>query len=336
MSIHTRTVVRVEDLTEMQRYLGEETIEDYVDGHMSRRRMIARLIYICGAGGAGALMAACGVTAPPTHVTPPSPTPPAASIQPAAPASGQPTLGALSGARAALSVPDSDPDVAGEMVTFKSDTDVVGYLARPRKEGVYPGVIVIHENRGLQEHIKDVARRLAKAGYIGLAPDLVSRSGGSARVSADAIAGVLGAAKPEDLVKDLSAGIDYLLTVKGVAPGKVGVVGFCFGGGYTLRLAGANPKVAAAVPYYGPVPTPATLVATTSAAILGHFGGADARVNAGIPDLEKALKDAGKVFEKRVWAGAGHAFNNDTGASYNEAAAVGAWKDTLAWFGKYL
>ncbi|MBK8833854.1 MAG: dienelactone hydrolase family protein [Anaerolineae bacterium] len=108
--------------------------------------------------------------------------------------------------------------------------------------------MVIHENRGLQEHVKDVARRLAKAGFIALAPDLVSRSGGSEKLGFDPIAGVLGAAKPEDLVKDLSAGIDYLMTQAGVKAGKVGVVGFCFGGGYTLRLAGANPKVTAAVP----------------------------------------------------------------------------------------
>lgn len=342
MSNQNRTVVRVEDLTEMQRYLGEETIEDYVDGHMSRRRMIARLIAICGAGGASALMAACGVSLPPpsdlARTAPPStaPTQTLVPTRPIAPAGVPQVTATAPSARAVLSVPDNDPDVVGEMMTYKSDTEVEGYLARPRKDGAYPGILVIHENRGLQEHIKDVARRLAKAGYCALAPDLASRGGGSAKLAADAIAGVLGAAKPEDLIKDLSLGIDSLLSLKGTRPGSVGVVGFCFGGGYTLRLAGVNTKVSAAVPYYGPTPAPATLVSSTRAAILAHYGGTDTRVNAGIPDLEKAMNEAGKIYEKRIWAGAGHAFNNDTGVSYNEVAAVGAWKDTLAWFGKFL
>ncbi len=346
MSLKNRPNMSVEQLTEMQRYLGEETVEDYQEGHITRRRMIGRLIAICGTGGAAALMTACGVAqAPPTVVPTAVPTavpatavPTAAAVatKPAAPAATQPPAATPAGGRGPLTVAANDPDVDGKMVTYKSDTEMIAYLARPKKEGTYPAVLVIHENRGLQEHIKDVARRLAKAGFIALAPDLVSRSGGSEKLGFDPIAGVLGAAKPEDLVKDLSAGVDYLLTIAGVKAGKVGVVGFCFGGGYTLRLAGANPKVAAAVPYYGPVPTPPTLVASTNAAILAHYGGTDTRVNAGIPDLEAAMKAAGKTYEKRLWEGAPHAFNNDTGTNFNEAAAVGAWKETLAWFTKYL
>jgi carboxymethylenebutenolidase len=258
------------------------------------------------------------------------------ATKPAAPTNTPAPAATPSGGRGPLTVAANDPDVDGKMVSYKSDTEMIAYLARPKKEGTYPAVLVIHENRGLQEHVKDVARRLAKAGFIALAPDLVSRSGGSEKLGFDPIAGVLGAAKPEDLVKDLSAGIDYLMTQAGVKAGKVGVVGFCFGGGYTLRLAGANPKVTAAVPYYGPSPTPPTLVASTNAAILAHYGGTDTRVNAGIPDLEAAMKAAGKTFEKRIWEGAPHAFNNDTGGNFNETAAVGAWKETLAWFAKYL
>ena len=344
MSLKTRPNMSVEKLTEMQRYLGEETVEDYQEGHISRRRMIGRLIAICGTGGAAALMTACGVAqAPPTAIpptaVPPTAIPPTAApvaTKPAAPAATPPPAATPSGGRGPLTVAANDPDVDGKMVTYKSDTEMIAYLARPKKEGSYPAVLVIHENRGLQEHVKDVARRLAKAGFIALAPDLVSRAGGTEKMGFDPIAGVLGAAKPEDLVKDLSAGIDYLMAVAGVKAGKVGVVGFCFGGGYTLRLAGANPKVTAAVPYYGPSPTPPTLVASTNAAILAHYGGTDTRVNAGIPDLEAAMKAASKTFEKRIWEGAPHAFNNDTGANFNEVAAVGAWKETLAWFAKYL
>jgi carboxymethylenebutenolidase len=222
-------------------------------------------------------------------------------------------------------------------VTFQSATTVNAYLARPSADGTYPGVIVIHENRGLTDHIRDVARRLAKAGYVALAPDLASRAGGTDTVGPTAITGFFANAKPEDLVADLNAAVTFLSQQQGVQPNKYGVVGFCFGGGYTLRLAGANPQIAAAVSYYGPVPDPASQIATaTNAAILGQYGGNDNRVNGTVPALEQAMKDAGKTFEKRVYDGANHAFNNDTGQNYNQQAALAAWQETLNWFGKYL
>ena len=112
------------------------------------------------------------------------------------------------------------------------------------------------------------------------------------------------------------------------------MVGFCFGGGMTLSYAAAQPKVRAAVPYYGPTPQPASAMSATRAAILAQYGATDTRVNAGIPDLEAAL--TGKTFEKRIYDGAGHAFNNDTGGGYNEAAATQAWQATIDWFARYL
>lgn len=213
---------------------------------------------------------------------------------------------------------------------------MLAYLAQPATEGSYPGVIVIHENRGLTDHIKDVARRLAIAGYIALAPDLVSRNGGTAKTSSDRVAGFFSQTPPDDLIKDLNAGIALLTAMPGIKSNKVGVIGFCFGGAYTLRLAAANPNVAAAIPYYGVTPQPASQMAQTNAAILGQYGANDQRVNGTIPDLERTLLDAGKTFEKRVYEGAGHAFNNDTGANFNEAVAVAAWQATLDWFAKYL
>jgi carboxymethylenebutenolidase len=130
--------------------------------------------------------------------------------------------------------------------------------------------------------------------------------------------------------------VDFLTQQDGVNPDKVGVVGFCFGGAYTLRLAAANPKIAAAVPYYGVTPDPASQMANTNAAIMGQYGSDDARVNGTIPALEETLTGAGKTFEKHIYEGAGHAFNNDTGARYNEAAAVQAWQRTLDWFTAHL
>ena len=313
----------------MQWYLGEETVEDYQDGILSRRAMLKRLIVICGGSAAAAtVLAACGV---------PANAPPAAkpTEAPAVATSGAATP-AVASSKSPLSVAADDPAISARDVTFAGDVELMGYFAKPAKEGAYSGVIVIHENRGLTAHIKDVVRRLAKAGYVALAPDLVSRAGGTAKAAPDQIAGLLGQAKPEELVKDLSAGVDYVLKQSGVKPGKVGVVGFCFGGAYTLRLSAANPNVGAAVSYYGPAPQPVSQMTATNAAILGQYGAKDTRVNGTIPDMEKALKDAGKTFEQRVYEGAGHAFNNDTGANYNEQAAVPAWQATLDWFAKYL
>jgi carboxymethylenebutenolidase len=221
-------------------------------------------------------------------------------------------------------------------VTFESDTEIMGYLARPSAEGTYPGVVVIHENRGLTDHIRDVARRVAKAGYVALAPDLASRGGGTSQIGADQITGFFANASPEELLRDLNAGVDFLGQQSGVQADKFGVVGFCFGGAYTLRLAAANPKMAAAVCYYGVTPEPASQMSATNAAILGQYGGNDARVNGTIPALEQVMQESGKTYEKRIYEGANHAFNNNTGQNYNETAAVTAWQETLTWFETHL
>jgi carboxymethylenebutenolidase len=258
----------------------------------------------------------------------------ATSATSAAPAAA--TAAPAAGATSPLSVAADDPNVAGADMTFQSDTTVDGYVARPKTEGTYPGVIVIHENRGLTDHIRDVARRLAKAGYVALAPDLASRAGGTAKVGADKITGYFANAKPEELVKDLNSAVDFVGQLPGVQPDKYGVVGFCFGGALVLRLAAANPKIAAAVCYYGVTPDPASQMSATNAAILGQYGATDQRVDATIPALEQVMQQSGKTFQKYLYEGAGHAFNNDTGQNYNQAAAVAAWQRTLDWFGKYL
>jgi carboxymethylenebutenolidase len=210
---------------------------------------------------------------------------------------------------------------------------LTGYLARPKAVADYPAVLVIHENRGLNDHIRDVARRVAKANFVALAPDLTSRWGTTEMLDPDMARTYLSNAEPNDLVADLSASVDHLLTQSRVAPaGKVGVVGFCLGGGYTLRLAASNMKVAAAVPYYGPAPQPIDMMKNTSAAILAHYAEMDDNVNGTRDMMEMVLKSANKTFEKHIHPGTRHAFNNDTGANYHEQAAVDAWGETIAWF----
>ncbi len=351
MTLKDRHPFAVDQLNQMQRYLGEEMIEDYHTGELTRRQMLKRVLRICGSAAAAvALLAACGegtATQPAATAgaAPPSAVPPAADLPTAAPAAAaaapttaaQPTAaGAAAGATSPLSVAADDPAVTGATMTFQSDTTVDGYVARPKADGTYPGVIVIHENRGLTDHIRDVARRLAKAGYVALAPDLASRAGGTTQVGADKITGYFANVKPEDLIKDLNSAVDFLGQLPGVQPDKYGVVGFCFGGAFVLRLAAANPKIAAAVCYYGVTPDPASQMSATNAAILGQYGATDQRVDATVPALEQVMQQSGKTFQKYLYDGAGHAFNNDTGQGYNQAAAVAAWQRTLDWFGKYL
>lgn len=357
-----RENVAVDQLNDMQRYLGAETVEDYQLGVISRRRLLKRLILICGSGAAAAaLLAACGDTATPvttttvastTNTTAPASTTTAVttsatsttvvattaastttSLAGGTTVSGSP---ASTTSKSPLSVAADDPAIEASDIVFQSDTTVMGYLVRPKAPGNYPGIIVIHQNTGLNDHIKDVTRRVAKAGYIALAPDLVSRSGGTAKYTADQIAGILAKANPTDLVKDLNATESFLEKQSGVEATKIGVVGFCYGGGYTLRLAAANPKIVAAVSYYGPVPQPVSQMSATHAAILGQYGALDKFVNPGIPALEQVLKDNGKTYEKKIYDGANHAFNDDTKPSYDPAAALPAWQATLDWFTKYL
>ena len=344
----------IESVNDIQRYLGEETIENHRHGSISRREMVTRLVAICGSAAAvTALLAACGddgaaststastspsvgssSTSPTTTLSAPATGGPATTAPTASPglATSPPTT---KGSGAVLSVAVDDPAVKGDDVTFPgTGVTVLGYIARPVGGASVkrPGVVVIHENTGLTAHIKDVTRRLAKAGYVAVAVDLASRQGGTAKVGSG-ITGTLGQLSGDDAVADMNAGVTYLESLSDYN-GKLGITGFCYGGGMVLRFAANQTKVKAAVPYYGTPPSPESQMANTAAAILAHYGATDSRVNATIPTLEANL--AGKTFEKRVWDGAGHAFNNDTGGAYNESVAVRAWTDTLSWFARYL
>jgi carboxymethylenebutenolidase len=318
-------------LNDLQLYCIEEFVENYRDGLLTRRDMLRRVLAITGGVATTAtllLSLGCAPTPPAT------PTPIAPTSQPTtAPAAAQ--AAASSGARSPLSVRADDPTIVAADVSFPGEgATILGYLAQPKATGPFAAVLVCHENRGLVEHIRDVTRRLAKAGYVGLAVDLLSREGGTAKVDPSQAAAKL-TANPARNVADFQAGFRYLQAQPYAKPSATGMVGFCFGGGVTWLVAMAIPELKAVVPYYGPIP-PLDNVAKIQAAVLGLYGGEDRFVNPGIPAMEKAMKDNGKTFEKIIYPGAGHAFNNDTGPGYNEQAALDAWQKTLSWFKRYL
>jgi carboxymethylenebutenolidase len=214
-------------------------------------------------------------------------------------------------------------------------TNIIGYLARPSSETVAPVILVCHENRGLTPHIQDVTRRFAKAGYVGLAVDLLSRQGGSAAVGEGNVPGTLGGIDPSQFVEDFRSGWLYLGEQPYADALRVGMTGFCFGGGVTWQVAVHMPELLAAIPYYGPHPV-ASDVPNINAAVLAVYGEFDSRINSGIPAIEEAMMANNKIYEKLIYPNADHAFNNDTGSRYNLEAAQDAWKQSLAWFERYV
>jgi len=211
---------------------------------------------------------------------------------------------------------------------------MIAYMARPKGKKKYPAIVVIHENRGLQPHIKDVARRFALEGFVALAPDALSPLGGTPE-KAEEIGPMFQKLDNEMTKKDFSAAVAYLKTSPQTT-GKVGCTGFCWGGSMTNNVAVNTPDLDAAVPYYGGQPK-AEDVAKIKAPMLLHYAGNDARINAGIPDFEAALKAAKVEYTLYMYEGAGHAFNNDSNPDrYNKEAADLAWGRTIEFFKKKL
>jgi len=212
--------------------------------------------------------------------------------------------------------------------------DMQAYVARPKEDKKYPAVVVIHENRGLNAHIEDVARRAAKAGFLAIAPNALSSLGGTPE-NADEARTKFQQLKPEDNLQNFIKVFDYLGTRKD-ANGKYGCVGFCWGGAMSNNLAVNVPSLKAAVAFYGRQPA-ADDVAKIKAAVQLHYGSMDEGVNKGIAAYEEALKTNKINYELYMYEGAQHAFHNDTAPTrYNEAAAKLAWERTIAFFKKYL
>jgi carboxymethylenebutenolidase len=237
-------------------------------------------------------------------------------------------------AQAAI-VADNDPRLAAERVGYDSPKGKInGYLVRATAKGKRPVVLVIHENRGLNPHIEDVARRLAVEGYLAFAPDLLSVAGGTP-ASEDAARELHVKANKDDMLAAALAAVPFLQK-HAESTGKVGAVGFCYGGGVVNRLAAGSPDLSAAVPYYG-MQVPAEMVPAIKAPLLLQYAETDENINKGIAAYEAALKANNKKYTLYSYAGTQHAFNNDTGAArYNKAAADLAWSRTLAFFAENL
>jgi carboxymethylenebutenolidase len=226
-------------------------------------------------------------------------------------------------------VQKDDPRLQTEYIHYAGATgEVRAYSVRLKEGGKRPGVVVIHENRGLNPHTEDVARRVALEGFLAVAPDALSLLGGTPD-DPDEARSLIGKLDRQANTKNYVAAVEYLKT-QPLSTGKVGCMGFCWGGGVTNQVAVNSPDLAAAVPFYGSQPAPED-VPKIKAAMLIHYAGNDERINAGIPAFEEALKRAGIEYKIYMYEGADHAFFNDTNPSrYHKEAATLAWERTIA------
>ena len=232
-------------------------------------------------------------------------------------------------ARAATVAPD-DARLAIDTAAYDAGgTKVSGYLARLKAKGKRPVVIVIHENRGLNPHIQDIARRLALDGFLAFAVDMLSPLGGTP-ADEDKARDMIGTLNGDETGRRIAAAVPFL-EKHAESTGKVGAVGFCWGGGMVNRIAVLSPDLKAAVAYYGAQP-PAAAVKSIRAPLLLHYAGLDQRINAGIPAYEAALKADNKRFTIYIYPNVNHAFNNDTSNRYDKPAADLAWSRTIAFF----
>jgi len=317
-------MVRLDYPNPMQRYLCHEFVEDYEDGILSRRDMISRVLHITGSAAAAATtLTMVGVKAGGAQEsTPPLP----------------------DGPQSPPTVAEDDPAViAGDVIFPGGDGQTVTAYqampaggmatlgsATPSAMGAYPLILICHENRGLTDHIRDVARRFAVNGYLASALDLLSREGGTAAVpDPSEIPAILTDGDPGRHVADFQAALAHYQGVPEADTSRAGMNGYCFGGSITWQAATAMPELRAAVPFYGP-PPPLDTVPNIQAAVLGVYSDD--------PDdfASEGLEESGVTFQINIYPNSGHAFHNDTGARYSEEAALAAWQDTQNWIADHL
>jgi carboxymethylenebutenolidase len=231
----------------------------------------------------------------------------------------------------ASSIVKDDQDLLTEFIKYQGETgDIRGFLARPKKGKKFPSVIVIHENKGLVPHIQDVTRRMAKEGFLTLAPDALSPLGGTPDDISN-VGAMFKQLNSEQTIKNFVAAVKYLKTHP-LSNGKVGCTGFCWGGAMTNQVAVNSPELDAAVPYYGRQPSSED-VAKIKVPVMAHYAENDPGINAGIPQFEEALKKNKIKFQIFTYPGTGHGFNNDSNPErYNEQASKLAWSRTTGFF----
>ena len=326
----------MDGLNDTQRYFVEEHIEDFRDGLIGRRELIRRVAIVVGsATAATTLLAACdlsprsGASATPTAST--SVTPSSSPGLVAQPFATPPPAATTDG----VTVKENDPRITVSRPEIKGTdgASLMAYVAKPIVSGRVPGVMVIHENRGQTEHIRDVVRRAATAGFVAVNIDLTARQGGGDKLG-DAVTGAIGNLSLKQKLDDHAAALSYL---KANTSGAVGAVGFCFGGGEVWNLLAAGADLRGAAPYYGPQPANyQDIGGKTKAATLAVYAEQDTRITATAPQMEEQLKKAGVPNQILVFPGVNHAFHNDTGARYAPEAAQKAWVATIEWLRKYL
>lgn len=284
----------------------EELIQEYRDGKVTRREFVQKAVLLMG-GLAAATSLLDSIGLQPAH---------AAQVDP------------------------KDPDLASESVKFSGPAGTVfGYQSRPKAAGSYPAVIVVHANDGVDEHIQDVARRFAKEGFVALAVDYLSRKGGTAKAAGPTgeIANIRELAPPEVIKDESQAAVAYLRGLKEVRGDRIGITGFCWGGGQAFNVATQIRGLRALVVFYGSTPRPLELLQQIEGPVLGHYGELDQRITGGVAETESAMKRFEKSFEYKIFPGARHGFFHNPGSrSYHPEAAKEAWTRTLEFFNKHL
>jgi len=239
----------------------------------------------------------------------------------------------------AAQVEPNDPSLTSGSAQFPGPAGtVLGYQSRPSAAGSYPAVIIIHANQGLDDHIRDVARRFAKVGYFALAPDYLSRKGGTEKFP-DANKGLsMGGLAPKEVIKeDTESAVAYLRSLKEVRSDRIGITGFCWGGEQAFHAATQVRGLKAAVIFYGRSPNPLDLVQQIEAPVFVHYGELDKGITGGVPQTEEAMKKYNKPYEYKIYSNAQHAFFHDGRADrYNPEAAKEAWTRTVEFFKKHL
>ncbi len=322
--------------TDLELYIIGEHIEDFQDGFITRRELLRRVTLITGSAAVSLALLptlGCNVNAPagdPAARASSVPSQTAVATAAATPFATPPAARTTDG----VTVKADDPRINAGPVTDLKGQDgaaLIGYRAAPKGTSL-GGVLVVQENRGVTEHIRDVVRRAATAGFTALAIDVLSREGGE-KLGND-YSGALAKRTPEQILADMRVGLDALERTE---RGKLATVGFCFGGGVVWQLVSAGAPLKAAAPFYGPKPPDITGLAKTKTAVFAVYGELDTRITASAPEMEAAVKQSGAPYQSTVYPAANHAFHNDTSAERFDKAAAGlSWQRTIRFFKRHL